>query len=124
LDVGDGHKIYWEARGNRDGKPAGRSAWWPRVGHFIDDDALARDAAHLSGIPGILIRGAHDFAPPLDLFWRFARDWPESEFVLIDEEGHRGRPGDGRGSCASDRRVREQRLKRRALVVQPFSASS
>jgi len=56
--------------------------------HFMDDGALARDAARLAGIPGTLIRGAFDFGPPVDLFWRLARDWPESELVVIDDEGH------------------------------------
>jgi proline iminopeptidase len=59
-------------------------------GHFMDDEALARDVERLAGIPGVLIRGAFDFAPPLDLFWRLARGWPEGELVVIAEEGHRG----------------------------------
>ncbi len=59
-------------------------------GHFMHDGALARNAARLAGIPGVLVRGALDFAPPIDLFWRLARDWPESELVLIENEGHRG----------------------------------
>jgi proline iminopeptidase len=59
-------------------------------GHFMDDGAIARDAGRLAGIPGILVRGAFDLAPPLDLFWRLARDWPESELVVIEEEGHLG----------------------------------
>jgi proline iminopeptidase len=56
----------------------------------MDEGALALNAARLAGIPRILIRGAFDFGPPLDLFWRLARGWPESELVVIDEEGHRG----------------------------------
>ena len=59
-------------------------------GHFMDEGALARNAARLAGIPGILIRGAFDFGPPVDLFWRLARDWPESELLVIGQEGHRG----------------------------------
>jgi proline iminopeptidase len=59
-------------------------------GHFIDDGDLARNAARLAGIPGILIRGALDFAPPIGLFWRLARDWPESDLVAIENEGHLG----------------------------------
>jgi proline iminopeptidase len=59
-------------------------------GHFIDDGALARDASRLAGIPGILIRGALDFCPPVDLLWRLARDWPDSELVVIEQEGHLG----------------------------------
>ena len=39
LDVGDGHRVYWEVCGNPDGKPAvvihggpgsGAGAWWRR----------------------------------------------------------------------------------------------
>jgi proline iminopeptidase len=59
-------------------------------GHFIEDGVIARNAARLAGIPGVLIRGALDFGPPIDLFWRLARDWPEGELVVIDDEGHRG----------------------------------
>jgi proline iminopeptidase len=58
--------------------------------HFMADGALARNAARLAGIPGILIRGRLDFGPPIDLFWQLARDWPESELVVLDEEGHLG----------------------------------
>ena len=29
---------------------------------------------------------------PGDLLWRLARDWPESQLVVIDDEGHRGGP--------------------------------
>jgi proline iminopeptidase len=59
-------------------------------GHFMDDGTLARNAGRLAGIPGFLIRGALDFGPPVDLFWRLARDWPESELVVINDEGHLG----------------------------------
>jgi proline iminopeptidase len=59
-------------------------------GHFIDDGALARGAARLAGIPGILIRGALDLCSPVDLFWHLARDWPDSELVVIVGEGHFG----------------------------------
>jgi proline iminopeptidase len=59
-------------------------------GHFMPDGALASNAPRLAGIPGIMIRGALDLGHPIDLFWRLARDWPDSELVLIDEQGHRG----------------------------------
>jgi proline iminopeptidase len=56
----------------------------------MPDGALASNAPRLAGIPGIVIRGALDLGHPIDLFWRLARDWPDSELVLIDEQGHRG----------------------------------
>lgn len=64
-------------------------------GHFLADGALAKHAAQLDGIPGVLIRGAFDLGHPIDLLWALGRDWPESELVLIDEDGHRG-------GCATD----------------------
>ena len=73
-------------------------------GHFIEDGALFRNAGRLTGIPGILIRGALDLGHPIELFWQLARAWPESELVLIDDEGHRGgRATDAALSRATDR---------------------
>lgn len=63
--------------------------YWSQ-GHFMADETLARNAARLAGIPGVLIRGALDPGHPIDLVWHLARDWPDSEFVLIEGEGHRG----------------------------------
>ena len=49
------------------------------------------------------------FRPPIDLFWRLARDWPESELVVIEGEGHLGGAAtDAALVCATDR-VRENR---------------
>jgi proline iminopeptidase len=61
-------------------------------GHFMTDGALSTNAAHLAGIPGILIRGGLDLGGPAELLWQLARDWRESELVVIDDEGHRGGP--------------------------------
>lgn len=59
-------------------------------GHFIEDGTLGKNASRLAGIPGVLIRGALDLGHPIELFWQLARGWPESELVLIDDDGHRG----------------------------------
>jgi proline iminopeptidase len=61
-------------------------------GHFMPDGELSVSAARLAGIPGILIRGALDLGAPAELLWRLARDWSESELIVIDDEGHRGGP--------------------------------
>jgi len=82
--------------------------YWSQ-GHFLADGALARNAARLAGIPGVLVRGALDLGHPIDLFWALARDWPESELVLIDEEGHRG----GRATDAALVRVTDRFALRR-----------
>lgn len=59
-------------------------------GHFLRDGQLLERACRLAGIPGVLIQGRLDLNQPVDLFWHLARHWPESELVLIDEEGHLG----------------------------------
>jgi proline iminopeptidase len=59
-------------------------------GHFLSESGLSTNAASLAGIPGTLIRGALDLGFPADLLWQLARDWPESQLVVIDDEGHRG----------------------------------
>jgi proline iminopeptidase len=68
--------------------------YWSQ-GHFIEDGSLARNAARLAGIPGVLVRGALDLGHPLELFWALARGWPECELVAVDGEGHRGGPATG-----------------------------
>lgn len=59
-------------------------------GHFLPESELSTNATRLAGITGILIRGALDLGFPAELLWQLARDWPESQFVVIEEEGHRG----------------------------------
>jgi proline iminopeptidase len=59
-------------------------------GHFLKDGQLLEHASRLADIPGVLIQGRLDLNQPVDLFWHLARSWPESEFVMIDEEGHLG----------------------------------
>ena len=81
----------------------------------MPDGALAANAARLAGIPGILIRGALDLGGPADLLWRLARDWPESELVVIDDEGHRGGPStDAALVRATDRFAKQDQDHRRA----------
>jgi pimeloyl-ACP methyl ester carboxylesterase len=58
--------------------------------HWLQDDALLDGATHLAGIPGALIHGRLDLVSPIDLLWRLARAWPESQLTLINTEGHRG----------------------------------
>ncbi|RBM21112.1 prolyl aminopeptidase [Prauserella sp. PE36] len=59
-------------------------------GAWLDEGALLRDAARLSGIPGVLIHGKLDLSCPLDTAWLLARAWPDAELVVIDDAGHTG----------------------------------
>lgn len=76
-------------------------------GHFMEDGVLTKNAGRLRGIPGVLIRGTLDLGHPIDLLWQLSRDWPESELVLIDDDGHRGgRATDAALARATDRFAR------------------
>lgn len=63
--------------------------YW-RHAAFLEDDQLLRDAAILSGIPGILIHGRHDISSPLVTAWQLSRRWATSRLDVIDDAGHGG----------------------------------
>ena len=129
------------ARGDAKCRECHRGLLELRVSVGNGDGDLARNAARLPGIPGILIRGALDFAPPIGLFWRLARDWPASDLVAIEDEGHLGghathaavvRATDGfarmRLSAAADNRIYLQprviRRRRRVTAGSAVAAGS
>jgi proline iminopeptidase len=51
---------------------------------------LLRDAAALSGIPGVLIHGRYDVSSPLETAWQLAQRWTSSELQVLDYAGHGG----------------------------------
>lgn len=57
---------------------------------FLDDDQLMRDAAALTGIPGILVHGRFDVSGPLDIPWELSKRWTTSELRIVDDAGHGG----------------------------------
>ena len=77
--------------------------YW-RHAAWLEDGALLRGVNHLGGIPGVLIHGRLDLSSPLDVAWHLSQAWPDSELVIIDDEGHTG--GDRRSDIvisATDR---------------------
>jgi proline iminopeptidase len=63
--------------------------YW-RHAAWLEEDALLLGARRLAGIPGVLVHGRLDLSSPLDIPWRLAQIWRDSELVIADEEGHRG----------------------------------
>jgi proline iminopeptidase len=61
-----------------------------RHNSWLAPDELVRNADRLAGIPGSLIHGRLDVSGPLDSAWRLHQAWPDSELILIDDEGHGG----------------------------------
>jgi proline iminopeptidase len=65
--------------------------YW-RHAAWLEEDALLRGAGRLAGIPGALIHGRLDVGAPLEDPWRLAQEWPGSELVVVEGEGHTGGP--------------------------------
>jgi proline iminopeptidase len=63
--------------------------YW-RHAAFVEDEQLIRDAALLSGIPGVLIHGRYDVSSPLETAWRLSRRWTTSELNVLGDAGHGG----------------------------------
>lgn len=64
------------------------SHYWANNG-FLDPPIL-EGMERLRGIPGILIHGRRDVSGPTQTAWRLHKEWPKSELIVIEEEGHGG----------------------------------
>jgi proline iminopeptidase len=62
--------------------------YW-RHAAWLEADALLLGASRLAGIPGALVHGALDVSSPLDIPWRLAQVWKDSQLVVLEDEGHR-----------------------------------
>ncbi|QNP73311.1 prolyl aminopeptidase [Streptomyces roseirectus] len=56
--------------------------------HFMETDAVLRDAPLLVGIPGTLVQGSLDLGNLTGVVWRLHHAWADSELVIVDEVGH------------------------------------
>jgi proline iminopeptidase len=63
--------------------------YW-RNAAFLEEDQLVRDAAKLSGIPGVLIHGRYDVSGPLETAWRLSQRWTTGTLRVLDDTGHGG----------------------------------
>jgi proline iminopeptidase len=61
-----------------------------RNGSWLADDEIVENAGRLAGIPGCLVHGRLDVSGPLDAPWRIHQAWPDSELIIVDDEGHGG----------------------------------
>jgi proline iminopeptidase len=55
---------------------------------WLEDGVLIREAARLTGIPGVLVHGRLDVSSPPDIAWALSQNWPDGELILIDDAGH------------------------------------
>lgn len=61
-----------------------------RHNSWLADDEIVANADRLHGIRGWLIHGRRDLSSPIDAPWRLHREWPGSELIIVDQEGHGG----------------------------------
>ena len=57
---------------------------------WLGPDEIVRNAGRLAGIRGWLIHGRLDVSSPVDAPWRIHEAWPDSELIVVDDEGHGG----------------------------------
>jgi len=57
---------------------------------WIEDGALLRDAACLTGIPGVMVNGRFDFQSPIGNAWALKRVWPRAKLGIVEDAGHAG----------------------------------
>lgn len=61
-----------------------------RNNSWLSNDELVENADRLVGIPGWLVHGRLDVSSPLDAPWRIHQTWPNSQLIIVDNEGHGG----------------------------------
>src|SRR3990172_1873131 len=81
-------------------QPAFQMAFARIVTHYfrhnawLKDGLLLRNAAVLTGIPGVMVQGRLDLGGPLVTAWELAQAWPDGELVVVSGAGHSsGDPG-------------------------------
>jgi proline iminopeptidase len=63
--------------------------YWKHAG-FAGEGGLLAGMDRIAHIPGVLIHGRLDVSGPLVTAWELHKEWPASELVVIDDEGHGG----------------------------------
>lgn len=57
---------------------------------FLSEKPILENMAVLKDIPGIMIHGRYDISSPLKTAWDLHQKWPNSELIVIEQEGHGG----------------------------------
>lgn len=57
---------------------------------FLGETQLLDNMPAIDHIPGVLIHGRLDISSPMRIPWELHRTWPDSELIVIDDEGHGG----------------------------------
>jgi proline iminopeptidase len=63
--------------------------YWKHAG-FAGEGGLLAGMDRVAEIPGVLIHGRLDVSSPLVTAWELHKAWPNSELIVVDDEGHGG----------------------------------
>ncbi len=65
-------------------------------GAWLEDGILLKEAAHLAGIPGVMVQGRLDLGAPLVTAWQLSQVWQDGDLAVVPQAGHStGDPGMG-----------------------------
>jgi proline iminopeptidase len=63
--------------------------YWAHAG-FFGDPGLLGHVDRISHVPAVLIHGRLDVSLPVESAWRLHKQWPASELIVVEDEGHGG----------------------------------
>jgi proline iminopeptidase len=83
-------------------------AHYMKNGAFMAENALIENVERIRKIPGVIIQGRYDMICPVVNADKLARCWPEAEFQIIPDAGHRPfEPGTLSALIAATERFKE-----------------
>jgi proline iminopeptidase len=63
--------------------------YWKHAG-FLSERPILSNMSLLAGIPAVLIHGRYDVSLPVRTAWELHKQWPQSQLIVIQDEGHGG----------------------------------
>lgn len=64
--------------------------YWANDGFLTNGNEIHGRIDEIDAIPAVLIHGRHDISGPAITPWRLHQQWPLSELVIVEAEGHGG----------------------------------
>lgn len=64
--------------------------YWANDGFLTNGDEIFNRITQIQGIPAVLIHGRHDISGPAMTPWRLHQQWPTSQLIIVESEGHGG----------------------------------
>jgi len=64
--------------------------YWANDCFLTGPDRVRDRIARLADVPGVLIHGRHDISGPAITPWALHQAWPNSELIIVENEGHGG----------------------------------